>query len=346
MSRAHSANQSAGPSFLHGARNAFWGPGPRRTVAHPKPQSAAAVSGGSPQSAAPMMPQTIRRPPLKNVAVSLVIAPLVVFIGSSTACAVFWHVPVLPTVLTVAALLVALPVSMPHGDLKAHIAAGDVLVPVGMCFFAAVTGVLAGVYAHECFMAPFYAIALGRSYDNVLASTPGAAYADAGKLRFAESSAVNVGMAIGYRQNPRYCVAPVMDSGPGQLRRASFWAIGVDCCEVRGGFTCGAISGAARGGVRAVPDGLFVSSRREYIKAISQAAAIADLAVDDDPILVHWVEKPNAEQFSKFGSAVGVLGIGAGLFTLTALLALAVETLRYYAQNAKAARAEGLMPPI
>lgn len=217
---------------------------------------------------------------------------------------------------------------MPHADLKAHLAVGDVLVPVSLCLLAAVGGVINGVSAYEYHFAPFYAMTMGRSYDNVLASSPGVAYWDAGQLRFAETSTVQVDKSVGYRQHPRYCVAPILDTGPAQMRKISFWAIGMDCCSNRGGFQCGAIGGG-HGGIRVVPDGLFVQSRRQFASAIEQAASISGFVVDEDPILVHWVGNTDAQQWTLLWGGLASLGYGALGFLIVTFVASAFEMTRF-----------------
>lgn len=270
----------------------------------------------------------VQQPPLRAPALSLVAAPLFIFVATSIAFAVLWQAMPLPAVLAMVFLLAALPMSMPVAHIKAGAVAAGALLPIGVCLLALVSGALTGIYAYEAYLHPFFAMSLGRTYHNVLASTPGAAYADAGKVHFADSSDVQVDFALGYRRAPTYCVAPIMDSSSGglQARMITFWAIGTNCCTARGTFTCA--KQEARGGVRATLDGIFVQSHQEFLKAIAQAAAVSDLAVDDNPILVHWVADPAAEQRDKLLGAFGVLGLGTALFALVALGALAVNALQ------------------
>lgn len=50
------------------------------------------------------------------------------------------------------------------------------------------------------------------------------------------------------------CVAPIMD-GTGKQTSAEFWAAGIDCCDAKGGFKCGAVDdAAARSGERMKDD--------------------------------------------------------------------------------------------
>lgn len=268
--------------------------------------------------------KNVQQPALPRPARSLLAAPLLVFVTTSIGCACFWQLAPLPAAIAVLVLLVALPVSMPAAHIRAGAVAAGALLPVGICLLALVMGALTGIYAYEVHMRSFYSISLGRAYDNVLASTPGAAYADAGKLRFADSSDLQVQLALGYRSAPTYCVAPIMDTGGGQqARMITFWAVGVDCCAARGSFTCAKKN--VKGGVRANLDGIFVQSHQEFQKAIEQAAAVGALVVDENPILVQWVEDPGSEQRKQLLGAVFVLGFGAALFSLVACGAYVVN---------------------
>jgi len=239
----------------------------------------------------------------------------------------FWSSDFLPLALTAVALLAGLPASLPPRHSRRGATPGAKLLPAGMCLLAAVSGVVIGVYTYENYMAPFYAIGFGRSYDNVLASTPGAAYMDAGRMRFADTSSVQSDMALGYRVEPTYCVAPIMDSGPQQVRKVTFWAIGLDCCASRGSFNCGTDLELARGGVRAVPDGIFAHSRSEYVQALHQAASIADLVVDENPILVHWVSDPAVEQRAKLWGALLQVCFGMLFMGLGSLVAFTIDSV-------------------
>lgn len=188
-----------------------------------------------------------------------------------------------------------------------------------VAWLAVFLGGVTGMNAEESYMSQFYAISFGREYENVLASTPGAAYSDAGKVYFAKTSTVDHDKSIGFKEKVVYCAAPIMDSNA-KRKTVAFWAIGYDCCESRGGFKCGADGDKVRGGVRAPPDGIFAQDRGMFLKAVNQSAAVNNLYVDEDTILLHWVEDPDHEAMAKFFSAIGADFIGAGLFALLVML--------------------------
>lgn len=186
-----------------------------------------------------------------------------------------------------------------------------------LAWLAVFLGAVTGMNAGESYMSHFYAISFGQEYENVLASTPGAAYADAGKVFFASSSRVEPEKSIGFKDKMVFCAAPVMDKNQ-KRKSVAFWAIGYDCCDARGNFKCG--DAKHHGGVRAPPDGLLVQDHVMFMKAVSQAAAVNNLEVDEDVILLHWVKDPDAEAVAKFFSALGADFIGAGLFALLVLI--------------------------
>jgi len=265
---------------------------------------------------------------LQSPARSLLVVPLLVYLITSLVFALLWDAMPLPALISILSLLIALPVSMPRSYIKAGAVAKGSLLPLGLCMLAVIGGMLTGVYTYEMYTSPLYAIALGRNYDNVLASTPGAAYGDAGKIRFASTSKVMVDLSVGYRVSPTYCVAPIMDTGPAQLRTVAFWAIGTECCNARGSFMCGTRVQTARGGVRVPPDGIFTSTSREFRRAIEQAAFIANLAIDPDPIILHWVESPGEQQVAMVLGIVKCLSLGLATFAIVASGCLGMYSLQ------------------
>merc|ERR1719161_3341415 len=90
-------------------------------------------------------------------------------------------------------------------------AAMRVWLHIVIAWLAVFLGGIAGINAEENYMSQFFAITMGVEYHNVLASTPGAAYMDAGKVWFAKSSQVDPDRSVGFQESHTYCVAPVVD---------------------------------------------------------------------------------------------------------------------------------------
>lgn len=202
------------------------------------------------------------------------------------------------------------------------------------CVLAAVLAPLCGYYAHEAQIGTFYDLAFGNEYRDVFASSNADAYADAGTIHFASSSMVDADRSLGYRHDGRdYCVAPILDRGVEQVRDIGFWAVGLDCCERRGGFDCplgewGSASARASG-VRVQVKGLFVDLDTHYRAAVEQAGKVYDVVPVDRPVLVRVVKDPTAEHRLALLLGIATILVGTLLFAaLMVLLSLIVAALR------------------
>jgi len=187
-----------------------------------------------------------------------------------------------------------------------------------LTWLAIFLGAVTGINAEESYMSQFYAITFFSEYENVLANTPGAAYSDAGKVWFASSSKLHPEKSVGFKDKLTYCAAPIIDDNQGP-KSITFWAIGFDCCDARGGFKCGDVK-SVKGGVRAPPDGFFAQDNGDFQKAVALAAHVNNLEVDKDVILLHWVDNPDHEAMTKFWNAVGAVMIGTGCYFLLLLI--------------------------
>merc|ERR1719162_2103978 len=120
-----------------------------------------------------------------------------------------------------------------------------------------------------------------------------------------------------------------MDKGSAQGKKVAFWAIGLDCCEERSDFKCGDGADAEhQGGVRAPPDSWMDKETGMFMKAARLAAAVHDLKIDEEVILLHWVSDPSGAQARAILTVFGIDILGAGLFELLVLV-LAVLALRH-----------------
>jgi len=264
------------------------------------------------------------RPPIGALCGS----PLGLFLLSALGFALLWPLPLLPVAIVCLGLVISLTLTLPrHYDARGPLGRGDWLA-CGVCLFAAISGTFTGIYAYEVYTGPFYAVVLGREYGDVVASSPGASYQDGGRFHFARTSAPDYNRVIGFKNRDSYCVAPVVDTGSLQTRKVTFWAVGINCCSFRGDFKCGDAgkdsSGMVRGAARAAPDGVFFRPwEAGYANAIRQAAAVYDLEVDEEAILVKWVDDPGAASRALIFCSLGVVLLGAALFALVSLVTLA-----------------------
>lgn len=178
-----------------------------------------------------------------------------------------------------------------------------------LCLLAVASSTLLGMINCSWHMAPYFFYEEAREYHNVLPSEPAAAHGDAGKLLFASVAKIDTTKAVGYKVGDVYCVAPIMDSYSGA--RVEYWAVGVNCCEQRGGFSCDDAmkeSNSARGGLVVQDVGLFRQSPFDYYhKAVHTAEAQYDLVSSSEPLFVRWVADPDELQNGFFLSGVGNL---------------------------------------
>lgn len=168
--------------------------------------------------------------------------------------------------------------------------------PLAMSIAGIILGIALGLWVYETYMVVFFQIGIGPWYHNALAGNPGATYGDAGAVQFAAGSLVDTSKALGYRSMTTYCVAPVLSINPDHSQ-VNFWAVGTDCCGVRGTFWCGdAGEPGAHWAVREPSAGWFFNrARNGYDLAIRQAEAVYQLNSDPDRELVRWVSDPEKE---------------------------------------------------
>lgn len=144
--------------------------------------------------------------------------------------------------------------SFGYGPIWAFIAVLMVL-PLGICLsevigrhpsarwhflLAVISVVLAtfiGTWNYQEHWGLFLLAASGRIYKDVSAATPAVAHLDAGQIWFDDKAVVDDSSAIGYKEHRfTYCVAPIL--GTPHQKEVQYWAVGLDCCDDRGGFRC------------------------------------------------------------------------------------------------------------
>lgn len=184
------------------------------------------------------------------------------------------------------------------------------------CLLATIFSTAIGLISYDVAFSHYWFLHDSNSYVNVLATESAAGYADAGKVVFADGTRIDAGRALGYKDGKTYCVAPIMDEMTNGA--AEFWAVGIDCCSVRGSFWCDdAWSPKARSGI-------VVQDRTEdFSAAVREAEAAFEIAASVKPLLVRWVVDP--EQVQQNYHLVGVAVLISAF--LVQLLLLALGTL-------------------
>jgi hypothetical protein len=189
-----------------------------------------------------------------------------------------------------------------------------------LCSFGVALAIVSGMANYSWHMAPYWAYEESRVYHNVRGDEPAAAHADAGKIFFSESAQIDATKAVGFKKGQTYCVAPILEGSSGT--RVEYWAVGVDCCALRGDFQCGDAgaegTAAAHGGV-VVMDNSFLSSASHFeyfAKAVKEAEAANDLISDSEPLYLYWVKDPDAVQAGMFTKGTTSALLYSALFLL------------------------------
>lgn len=185
-------------------------------------------------------------------------------------------------------------------------------VPWLVLLWLATAAVAAVVGAGNYFgsYAPYATAMAGRRYDAVdVASAKASAYLDAGLISFTADAVLDDSLSVGARgMGSTYCAAPILSksaaaASTAQEQEVQFWAIGTDCCGHRGTFSCGdAAVPTTHGGVAwrepsedsALTGPLAAQHHERYMAAVNAACAVYGLRTAEEPILLYWLEQPEA----------------------------------------------------
>lgn len=106
-----------------------------------------------------------------------------------------------------------------------------------LALISVVVATFVGTWNYQEHWGLFLLAVSGRTYKDVSASAPAVAHLDAGQIWFDDKAIIDDNSAIGYKEfRYTYCVAPVL--GAPSQNDVQFWAVGLDCCDDRGGFRC------------------------------------------------------------------------------------------------------------
>jgi hypothetical protein len=115
------------------------------------------------------------------------------------------------------------------------------------------------------------------------AGTPAPARSDAAIISFATVkngtawTSVDANRAAGYRDGDIYCAAPILDPNValGDIIRVEYWALGINCCDDFGSFTCDASREFRGGGTGVVMKGGGMPCNECHTEKFRLAAAKA-----------------------------------------------------------------------
>lgn len=280
---------------------------------------------------------------------ALVLAPWCLFAGAL----LLWAALQQPCKWPLCALLTALLCAASVSPLalwclgRRHCGPAPALPLAALCLLAVAAGTGAGELAWARHWRQYWWLRTGRRPERALATTPAAAYLDAAVLGFATAAvddgavateaegeaagargaaagggaAVDPARAAGHRQGGHsYCVAPVLSpraAGAG-LARVNYWAIGIDCCQALGSFTCddareqeGAYGMVMLGAGYPCPG----CNAAKFHAAVVKAEKMHGLVSDANALFVRWVRDPWSVTWSVFWEALFFLVL-ALLFAL------------------------------
>lgn len=171
------------------------------------------------------------------------------------------------------------------------------------CLFATICSTAVGYISYETAFSHYSFLHESNSYVNVLATESALGYADAGKIVFADGTRVDTGRSVGFKDGLTYCVAPIMDEMT--MGAVEFWAVGIDCCGVRGGFQCDDV-----GTPKAISGVVMRDAMGNYARAVRQAEAAFEMAASTKPLFVRWVVDPQKVQRNYHLEGISILVCG------------------------------------
>lgn len=199
-----------------------------------------------------------------------------------------------------------------------------------LCLFATLAGMGAGLIGWDQYWRQYWWTQTGYHEGATSASTPAGARNDFAIVNFwddATGSTVNGTQvdhlkSAGYKDEHYYCAAPILgpETAGVSLVLVNYWAIGMDCCQQLGSFTCDSARESGGGyGVVMLEGGLPCPScnTEQFRRAVTKAEAMHGLVSANDAVFVRWVANPTSVQF-------GLLGKAVLFIVVTSILALGI----------------------
>lgn len=214
-----------------------------------------------------------------------------------------------------------------------------------LCLLAAVLGIIMGQEGWFNRWRPYWWLRTGR-HTIASAATPAAAVRDAAILNFtvpshelmSNKSLVDHSKSAGFRDGHVYCVAPILnaDLAAASYALVNYWAVGIDCCENVGSFTCDASRDYQGGFGIVMLDAGFPCPgchKEEFAAAIKKAEYEHGLVSADGALYVRWVQDGAAFTKWEYVNAVVVLVVVAVVFFFVFLI-LGVSAARHASEEA------------
>lgn len=200
-----------------------------------------------------------------------------------------------------------------------------------LCMAACAIGMPVGMIIGDEYMATYWRLDKGASYSGMDPSEPADSHGDAVTIKFANSTSVDVDKSLGYmRAGEVYCVAPVIS--PDMKTVPQTWAVGKNCCDQTGKFTCGEVlDEKASSGI------VFGKKRSDwqyYRSAVRMAEATYELAPQPATIFVEWTRSIPDYKDGILVDAIALIAAASTVHLLASLCA-AVVLNRAFARRQK-----------
>jgi uncharacterized membrane protein len=190
------------------------------------------------------------------------------------------------------------------------------LLPLGLlCLSAALLGTVFGGELWLKGWRQYWWLQTGRHVDGTSAATPAASRGDAAVLGFWDQdngrtingTLVDHLKSAGFKDLHYYCVAPLIsaDLAGAANTMVNYWAVGTDCCQQLGSFTCDASRDPQGGyGIVMLPCTHPDCHAEEFAKAVKKAEHEHGLLSAEGARFVRWVKDVSAEERSILVHAV------------------------------------------
>lgn len=170
---------------------------------------------------------------------------------------------------------------------------------------------------YDQYMEDYWRIEDGASYSNVDPSISTVVYPDATIWEFKKESFIDTERSVGFMDEDKvYCVAPVTSEKYSD--DPMYWAVGIDCCDQRGGFACHTQDkGQKHDEDDPTGQGYLMedTSEHQFGDAIRMAQAVYKLKPSKNRILLRWTYDAVADKDNMYWSTMMVI-IGVLFFYL------------------------------
>jgi len=186
-----------------------------------------------------------------------------------------------------------------------------------LCLAAVVAGVLLSTYLQAEYLDYYFQVRRGTRFTHVNPSDSPAHTPGAGVLQFIPGTIADDYRTIGFVSGGHiYCVAPIADQATEVYPQAiNYWAAGVDCCEKRQKFNCGASQD---------PEALttiLAPPRLNFERAVAQAKSVYNITSPESAQLVTFVASVKQVQSGIWAEAINVILVAGAVHLGISLIA-------------------------